>query len=158
VPSKFDPTDLVEYIAVAETVENRLWNNRLYLFDFDHPNHLPRDFSFSREYCENNSVDYIEANSIVEIQLPPVFAKDATQTMKNVPWVRLMMVSLDEGTVSKLWCPIHDGRGNRFIGNIQRMTDYISAIVEFTRQELEPLLEKVDAIHAMMDTMGLTEK
>jgi hypothetical protein len=38
------------------------------------------------------------------------------------------------------------------------MTDYISAIVEFTRQELEPLLDKVDAIHAMMETMGLTEK
>jgi hypothetical protein len=118
---------------VAETVENTLWDNKVYLFDFAHPNRLPRDFSFAREYCSKHAVDSIDANNIVEIQLPPVLVKDAAPTLKNVPWVRLVMVSLDDGTVSKLWCPVHDGRGNRFLGNIQRVSDYISQVVEFTR-------------------------
>jgi hypothetical protein len=157
MPQQYMPTHAGEYVAVAETMETSTWGDKIYLFDFEHPSKAPKDFSFSRDFCEKHSVDTVDANSIVEVVVPPTLANNGSSALRTVPWVQLVIVQLDDGSVSKLWCPMHDGRGNRFLGNVQRMTDYVTALVDSNRAEIEPIVNKLEGLFEWARQLGFAE-
>lgn len=129
--------------AVAETLSSRVWQNRVFLFDFEHPAKAPANFSFSLDFCERHSVDNIDADCVVEVELPPVEAQ-------GVPWVRIVMVALETGAVTRLWCPMHDGRGNRFLGNVQRVTDHIAQVSQYFESVIAPLVARVQQLEEQL--------
>ena len=135
-------------MGVGETFVSRVWGDKVYLFDFEHPSSESSSFSFSLDYATRHSVDTIDAESIVEIELPPVTVKHSNGL--SIPWCRVIIVSLTDGNVSRLWAPLHDGKGNTFIGNMQRITDYVVSVAEATKQEIAPMFEKVDALFAAL--------